>query len=182
MTMRIAGLDFETANPADGSICAVGCALLEDGAAVERNEWLVRPYRTLDRVHGICYAVHGISWYDLRDAPEFPAVWPVLRRMLGQADAVAIHNAPFDLRHLRAVLTLYGLPPVGFDYFCTLAASRELLPQLERHSLDAVAKHFGIEFRHHDALEDAEACATVAFRLGVPEKFRDRFDYSPPAI
>ena len=23
--MRIAGLDFETANPADGSICAVGC-------------------------------------------------------------------------------------------------------------------------------------------------------------
>jgi len=180
--MRIAGLDFETANSANGSICAVGCAVQEEGVTVERNEWLIRPHRTLDRMSGVCFAVHGISWYDLRGAPEFPAVWPVLRRMLCDADAVAIHNAPFDLRHLRAALTLYGLPAVGFDYFCTLAASRELLPELPSHALDAMAEHFGIAFRHHDALEDAETCASLFLRLGVPENLRNRFDYSPPAI
>ena len=32
--MRIAGLDFETANGMPGSICAAGCAILEDGAVV----------------------------------------------------------------------------------------------------------------------------------------------------
>ena len=180
--MRIAGLDFETANPAPGSICAAGCAVLEDDTVTEKNEWLIRPHRSLDRMTGVCFAVHGIGWYDLRDAAEFPAVWPVLRRMLTEVDAVVMHNAAFDLRHLRAVLELYRLPSVSFPYFCTLAASRELLPQLDSHSLDAVAAHFGHTFCHHDALEDAIASATICCRLGIRENFLERFDYSSFAM
>ena len=180
--MKLAGLDFETANQHFGSICSAGCAVLEDGEIVEKGEWLIRPHRRLDRMHGACYAVHGISWYDLRDAPEFSAVWPVLRRMLVNADAVVMHNAPFALGHLRGVLTLYGLPSVSFDYACSLALSRAFLPELESHALDAVAAHFGIEFCHHDALEDAAACAAVAHRLGIPENFLRRFDYSPDPV
>ena len=180
--MRLAGLDFETANRASGSICSAGCAVLEDGAVVEKQEWLIRPHRTLDRVIGAFYAVHGISWYDLRGAPEFPAIWPVLRRILTESDMVVAHNAVFDLTHLRSVLELYGLPSAGFDYVCSLAVSRHLLPELGSHSLDAVAAHLGHEFRHHDALEDAIACATIVHRLGIPENFVRRFDYFPPAV
>lgn len=180
--MRIVGLDFETANLSSGSICSAGCAALEDGRPVEKNEWLIRPHRTLDRVHGVCFAAHGISWYDLRDAPEFPAVWPILRRMLERADVVVAHNAAFDLRHLARALALYELAGVGFDCVCTLELARMRLPELPSHALDAVAAHFGIEFRHHDALEDAAVCALVAHRLGIPENLRKRFEYPPPAV
>ena len=179
--MRLVGLDFETANLERGSICAAGCAVLEEGVVVEKNEWLIRPHPRLDHVHGACFAVHGISWYDLRESPEFPAVWPVIRRMLASGDAAVMHNASFDLGHLREVLALYKLPAVHFDYVCSLQVSRRLLPELESHSLDAVAEHFGHEFRHHDALEDAVACATVINKLGIPENSLRQFDFQPGA-
>ena len=179
---RLIGLDFETANPTFGSICAAGCAVLENGEVVERQEWLIRPHRRLDRMHGACFAVHGISYYDLRDAPEFPAIWPVLRKMLTGGGVVVAHNASFDLNHLSGVLALYDLPPVSFDCACSLQISRRLLPELESHSLSAVAAHFDYRFRHHDALEDALAAATIVHRLGLPENAVGRFDYCPPAV
>lgn len=180
--MRLIGLDFETANTTSGSICAAGCAVLEDGVVVEKTEYLIRPHRRLDRVSGICFGVHGISWYDLREAPEFPAVWPVLRRMLCQPGLAVMHNAAFDLGQLRSVLELYELPPVEFSYACTLAISRELHPELPHHSLDAMAAYIGHAFRHHDALEDAIACTALAQRLGVAEKFVGRFEYRPAPV
>lgn len=179
---RLIGLDFETANPTFGSICAAGCAVLEDGEVVEKQEWLIRPHRRLDRMHGACFAVHGISYYDLRDAPEFPAIWPVLRKMLTAGGVVVAHNASFDLNHLKAVLELYRLPSVAFDCVCSLRVSRERLPELERHSLDAVAAHFGHQFRHHDALDDAIACATIIQHLGIPENSLFRFDYCSSSV
>ena len=180
--MRLVGLDFETANFTFGSICAAGCAVLEDGEVVEKTEYLVRPHRSLDKMHGGCFAVHGISWYDLREAPEFPAVWPVLRQMLLSADVVVAHNAAFDLRHLQAALALYHLSPVEFTYVCSLEISRKRLPELESHALDAVAAHFGHTFQHHDALEDAIACAMIVHRLGASENFLKRFDSGPAAV
>ena len=180
--MRLVGLDFETANNTFGSICAAGCAILEDGEVVEKREWLIRPHRRIDRMHAACFAVHGISWYDLRDVPEFPAIWPVLRRMLTSGGLVVVHNASFDLTHLQGALDIYRLPSVEFDYVCSLKVSRELLPNLESHSLDAVAAHFGHKFHHHDALEDAIACATIIGKLGIPENFIRRFDYCSAAI
>ena len=138
---RIIGLDFETANTTFGSICAAGCAIMEDGEVVEKQEWLIRPHRRVDRMLGMCFAVHGISWYDLRDVPEFPAIWPVLRRMLTSGGVVVAHNTAFDMNHLKGALELYRLPSVEFDYVCSLRVSRELLPELGSHSLDAVAAH-----------------------------------------
>ena len=68
--MKLTGLDFETANGSPGSICAVGCAVLEDGVVTEKREWLVRPHQSLDHVTAFHYNVHGISYYDLRKVPE----------------------------------------------------------------------------------------------------------------
>ena len=46
---------------------------------------------------------------------------------------------------------------------------------MESHSLDAMAEHFGIVFRHHDALEDAAACAGIVARTGIPDGLRRHF-------
>ena len=168
--MKLTGVDFETANGSQGSICAIGCAVLEDGVVTEKREWLVRPYKSLDHVSSACHKAHGIGYYDLREAPEFPEFWPVLSRMLSGAEYVVLHNAPFDLGHLRAALTLYRLPAIRFHYVCSLAVSRKKHPEMSSHSLDVMASFFDHHFRHHDALEDAIACAHILFKMKFEEK------------
>ena len=175
--MKLTGLDFETANSLHGSICSVGCAVLEDGVVTEKREWLVRPHKSLDYVTSACYNVHGISYYDLREAPEFPEIWPVLGCMLREAEHVIIHNAPFDLGHLRAVLTLYHLPAIRFTYVCSLEVSRKKHPEMASHSLDAMASFFDHKFQHHDALEDAITCAYILFTMKFEEKDVKLFDF-----
>ena len=114
--MKLAGLDFETANDKNGSICAAGCAVLDNGVLTERKEWLVYPHIGYRWMCPDFTKIHGISYWDVCDCSEFDHIWPELQRMLLSADCVVIHYAPFDLRHLRSVLSLYELPPVEFDY------------------------------------------------------------------
>lgn len=177
--MKLCGLDFETANWADGSICAVGAALVTDGEVTGRCEYLIKPHVSVDYMSRFCRNVHGISYEELRESPEFFEVWAVVRKMLTAADLVVIHNAYFDLRHLRKVLEMYDLPAVSFNYVCSLNLSRHHFPELPKHGLADMAAHFGITFRHHDALEDAETCAKIASQLEIPENFISRFEYTP---
>ena len=97
--------------------------------------------------------------------------------MLNTAEHVVIHNATFDLGHLRAALTLYRLPPIRFPYVCSLAVSREKHPEMRSHSLSAIASIFDHKFQHHDALEDAIACATILFNMKFEEKDVKMFDF-----
>ena len=69
--MILAGLDFETANPCNGSICAVGATLLQDGQGIAEREWLVRPHPTRSRFFPGFTSIHGIYPEDVREAPEF---------------------------------------------------------------------------------------------------------------
>ncbi len=174
--MILAGLDFETANCKWGSICSAGCALLEDGEALYQREWLICPacgYRSMQFTH-----VHGLSYWDVRNEAEFPQIWDELRSKLLSADAVVIHNARFDLKHLRSVMAIYDLPPVEFNYVDSLSVCRRLFREMKSHTLDTMAEHFGITFQHHNALEDAAACAAIIYRTGIPDGFVKHFDSS----
>ena len=125
--MKLAGLDFETANGKSGSICAAGCAIVDDGAVTERKEWLVCPHKGYRWMRPDFTDIHGLSYWDVCDCAEFVDIWPELRRMLLSADCVVIHNARFDLGHLRSVLSLYGQSPVEFDYADSLTISRRTM-------------------------------------------------------
>ena len=174
--MKFAGLDFETANMRSGSICAAGCAILEDGTLTQKHEWLIRPAKGYRWMRPDFTEIHGLTYWDVCDCPEFPRIWPELQTMLLAADLVIIHNAPFDLAQLTSVLQLYDLPGLAFDYADTLAISRRLFPEMPSHALDAMAEHFGIRFHHHDAMEDAAACAAIAAKTGVPNDLKRRYN------
>ena len=175
--MKLCGLDFETANVCSGSICAVGAVMLEDGCVSERRGYLIKPHESLDFMSKVCQDVHKIAYEDLRESPEFPEIWQSVKQLLVAADCVVIHNAVFDLRHLYHVLKLYDLPAVSFNYLCSLKLCRRCLPELPGHGLAAMAAEFGITFRHHDALEDAETCVRIASQLDFSENFIRRFAY-----
>ncbi len=168
--MDVVAIDFETANEARHSPCAVGFALVRDGRVVERTSYLIRPREMRFSPGNV--RVHGLRPADVADAPEFPAVMaPYLARMAGAL--VIAHNASFDVGVLAATLALYGLPQPALSHACTVALAKAAWPALERYRLSTVAAHLGIRFRHHDAGEDAWACARIALAAAEAAGFPD---------
>ena len=159
--MKIASLDFETANHSDASICAAGVAVFVDGEMVESRHWLVRPPRGHGWFLRAFIEVHGITHEDVARAPEFPEVARELLSLLANADFVIAHNARFDIRKLHGTLGHFRIPCPKFSALCSCQAARRAWPQLPDHKLGTVAAHIGHTFRHHNALDDAEAAGRV---------------------
>ena len=74
---------------------------------------------------------------------------------------VIAHNARLATRMLTGTMNHSGILPPGFRTICTRNAARRAWPDLPSHSLDTVARHIGHTFRHHNALDDAEAAGRV---------------------
>ncbi len=159
--MRFAAIDFETASGARTSACSLGIAVVEDGAIVRRNEWLIRPPSLYFSRFNT--QIHGITPEMVAGSPGFGALWPEIERELGDLTLVA-HNAAFDMGVLRATLAHYDVWCQRMQFLCSCALSRKCWPELPRHTLDALAREFGISFRHHNAEEDAVASALVVLR------------------
>ncbi|MDR7037830.1 DNA polymerase-3 subunit epsilon [Methylobacterium sp. BE186] len=157
--MTCLAIDFETANERRDSACAVGLAWIEGGRVVRRESRLIRPPELRFSPGNI--RVHGILPADVRDKSAFPEVMaeflPDLERGL-----ILAHNAPFDMGVLRASLAAHGRPVPAFSYLCTLQIARRVFPDPAGCGLGKVAGRLGIRFEHHDAGEDAYACAEIA--------------------
>jgi len=105
--------------------------------------------------------VHGITASDVQDAAEFPAVFEEFHSDLEGALLLA-HNAGFDAGVLRGCMRAYGVKAKRMKYLCTLRIARTVWPELPSKSLDNLARHLGLSFRHHNAAEDARICAEIA--------------------
>jgi DNA polymerase-3 subunit epsilon len=157
--MTVLAIDFETANERRDSACAVGLAWIADGAVVRRESRLIRPPEMRFSPGNI--RVHGIVPADVRHLPEFPDVMAPFLPDLASGLVLA-HNAGFDMGVLRASLAAYGMPVPALHYLCTLQIARRVFPAEEGCGLGKVAARLGIRFAHHDAGEDAFACAEIA--------------------
>ncbi len=159
--MKFVAIDFETANSDRSSACALGVAVIEGQKIVERHSWLIKPPRlTFDPFNT---RIHGISESDVADKPEFHKLWIDIRKYF-EGSVLMAHYASFDMSVLRHILDEYRVPYPSFRYLCTWAMAKRAWPGLPRYSLDTVADHLGIRFKHHDAEEDAVACAEIALR------------------
>lgn len=74
------------------------------------------------------------------------------------------HYAVFDTRVLRSLLKYYHLEKPQASYACTVEISRRVWPDLPNHKLDTVAGYLGYSFQHHQALDDARACAHIVLK------------------
>lgn len=164
--MNLVAIDFETANPADESICAAGIAVFENGRLAESKYWLIRPPKGFGFFRPDWVStVHGIRHTDVYGKPVFPAIAPEIFARLSAADVVVAHNAQFDMRKLRGVAMHFGLDCPQFDYLCTYRLARRIWPRLPNYQLPTVAAHVGHEFEHHNALADAEAAGVILLAM-----------------
>ncbi|WP_235933430.1 exonuclease domain-containing protein [Corynebacterium qintianiae] len=159
------GFDVETANPAWGSICQIGLVKVIGGEEVERASWLCTPPPGLEDFDPYNVSIHGISADAVAGAPPVAQRVDELVEFVGDLPLVA-HNAQFDATALRDACRAVGraIPTVMFA--CTLAQARAVKLDVANHRLPTLAKHFGVALdNHHDACEDAAACAGIMIGL-----------------
>ena len=164
-----AAIDFETANGRRTSVCSVGVVVVRGGEVVDTLYSLIRPRPNF--YSRFTTAIHGLSYEDTAQAPDFADVWKQIAPRIEGLPLVA-HNSPFDEGCLRAVFELYGMPYPGYRFYCTCRASRRTFgSSLPNHQLHTVSAACGFDLaNHHHALADAEACARIALKIlyGVP--------------
>lgn len=168
--MKITVIDFETANRKRVSACSIGIAVIESGEITARVERLIKPPKGVGWFREDFIDIHGITHEHVRDAPGFDTVFQELRPHF-ENTLLTAHNAPFDMGVLGALLGHYGIS-YSCDYFCTLAASRIVWPDLPAHDLGTIARHLGVDLDHHHAGSDANAAACMILAM-LAEKRTD---------
>ena len=156
--MRYVAIDFETANPARASACALGIVASDGTALTESWYRLMHPPEM--RFDPNCVRVNHITPDMVENEPEFPAFYEEISALLDGA-VVFAHNAGFDMAVLSAMLDYYALKKPRFRYGCTVKLSRALWPNMTNHKLNTVAGNLGFSFQHHQALADAAACEYI---------------------
>lgn len=159
-------IDVETANGSPTSVCSIGAVKVVDGAVADTFYELVRPtpnyyYRRFTE------EIHGLSRRDTDSARTFPEVWTDLERFIGTLPLVA-HNKQFDEGCIRACFRHYDMFYPEYPFYCTLQKARTTIPRAicRSFSLPSLASFLGIPFKdHHNALQDALACARIAQTL-----------------
>jgi len=155
---RITAIDFETANYRAHSAIAIGLTVIEDRRIVETVSYLIRPPESWFVPKFI--DIHGIEPHMVEDSPTFEELWSTIGRFFQDTTMLA-HNAGFDRGVLEATAAYYELALPKLDWLCTVQISRKRWPELERHKLNIVCDHLGIELNHHDAGSDALAAAKI---------------------
>ncbi len=101
-------------------------------------------------------AIHGITDADVAGKPVMADVLPRFVAFAATLPLIA-HFASFDRSFLEAECRACHLPH-PFRYLCTVELSRWLTPDLPRHNLDSLLRHYRIAVTdRHRALGDVTA-------------------------
>lgn len=158
--MDFCAIDFETATNDRNSACELGVSLVENSQIVMTKTWLIKPpsypyfnQRNID--------VHGILPSDVKDAPTFDDIWYEVEDMI-YGNLMIAHNASFDAGVLRSCLDYYGIFKPKINYLCSIQIAKKSWNYLPKYGLKNLADYHQIQFKHHRAGDDAEACAKIS--------------------
>lgn len=155
-------LDTETTgiDPAEHRAVEVAAVIVKEGRLTAAFTTYINPGRDIP---ASASGVHGLTDRDVAWAPTLEETLPWLNGLVGRADAVVAHNAPFD----KAMLP--GL--VDKPWLDTLRLSRRLFPDLESHSNQSLRYALNLTCPEaagmpaHRALADAYVTARLVIHL-----------------
>ncbi len=146
------------------------CKVTEIGAYRVSNGEINAEYHSLinpeTEIPPFITSLTGINNEMVADAPTFREVSGELLEFIGGAVLVA-HNAHFDVSFLNSEIgQVYLDYRLGNPQLCTVQLSRHILPHIENHKLQTVARHYDIKLEnHHRAADDARATAQIFINL-----------------
>jgi len=152
ITQNFVAIDFETMTPARTSACAVGIVVVMNGVISTKFYSLIKPIS--DNYEHTNTFIHGITPEMVENSPTFEMLFPVLQKLINGLPIVC-HNRNMDINIIKDCMAYYNLTGIDIDNnICTY--------ELTNLSLTACCAQYGINMGiHHDALEDAVACAKI---------------------
>ncbi|MDA0913101.1 MAG: exonuclease domain-containing protein [Bacteroidetes bacterium] len=162
--MKFAALDLECATSEVGNICEVGVVVFENGAEVNRMRSLVRP--EIEEFGDWQRWNFDYSLKDTLKANRFPVVWSQVMELI-QGLPVVAHNAGMvECKHLARAFSHHAMHDEHSpSFFCTLELARNQWPDLAKHGVKHVARHFGWNLDHHNPESDARICAQIVQKV-----------------
>ena len=145
-------LDVETANTSLSSICQIAVVRFEFRRAVDIWHSFLDPCEPFAALN---VAIHGINERTVQHAPEAKEVMRTVSAML--AGQVVASHMPFDRIALQSAFSKYQIPNIECSWLDTAVIARRAWPRFAKkgYGLKSLAAWCDIEFRHHDAVEDA---------------------------
>ncbi len=154
--LETTGLDSDT-----DKITEIGAVIFKDGKEVDRFQSFVNPGRKLEPK---IVELTGITDDMLRVAPKIDEVLPEFLQFVGNRVLVA-HNAKFDTAFVKNACREQGIA-YTFTAVDTLTLAQQLMPELNKFTLDTVAKALTLpNFNHHRASDDANICGLIMARF-----------------
>lgn len=156
--MDFVAVDVETANSDISSICQIGIVVFKDGAAVDEWMSLINPQTHFEKIN---IHIHGITDADVKDAPTFTEVAAQVTSYF--KNRIVVSHGPFDRNSLSKIFSKLNLEFYVESWLDTTSVVRRTWPEFAKkgYGLSNVCAHVGIEFKHHDALEDAKAAGHI---------------------
>jgi len=154
--------DIETTGlDATDKITELGAVKIEKGKITQSFQTFVNPHKKIPEE---VVKKTGITDDMVKNAYDFADIVGDFYKFADGAILVGHNAIEFDSKFIKR-----EAEPTGFVFenqiLDTLYLSRELVFGLSKYSLDKVAEKFGVEFRHHRALSDAQATAEVFIEL-----------------
>ena len=151
-------VDVETANESHSSICQIGIASFAGGHYVDGVNTLVNPE---DVFLDVNVDIHGITAEIAAKAATFKQIYPIVLNLL--VDKIVVSHTPFDRISLDRACAAAGFPAIPCRWLDSARVVRRAYPD-QRYGLKFIARYLGIEFKHHDALEDARCSGEILAR------------------
>lgn len=159
--MEFIALDVETANSDLSSICSVGLVHFRNGEPFKTFSFLIDPEDAFDSMN---VAIHGITPEDVAGKPTMREIFPLISSAL--SGFVIAHHTAFDRVAFARAAAKHGFPELQFTWLDTARVTRRAWEKFAYvgYGLENLAREFKIEFRHHEASEDARAAGLILLR------------------
>lgn len=165
---RFVAIDFETLEYWRGSVCEVGVVVIEKGNITDTFYSKICPPTMNESYH--CVKTHGLHYKDVKSYPSFKEIWDDIDKNYIKGSPLIAHNVGFEKSCINACGEYYNTP-TEYKYYDTLVLSRKYINKLYNYKLDTVSKFIKYKLnKHHNALEDAKACANIFLFLNKKYK------------
>ena len=159
--MDFVAIDFETANEDLTSVCQIGIACFKSGQLADTYISLVNPNSYFSAINE---SIHGITEKDVKNAPSFTDVYGDISNLLD--NQIVVSHTHFDRSVWYRTTQHHALQSPEIFWLDSAKVVRRTWDKYAKsgYGLSNVANDLQIDFKHHDALEDAKTAGMVLMR------------------